>query len=274
MNKYILEFRDGSKSIQIADSPKEALIKAFDKKINISKVKNADSANVRVSKSNGPINYYNYTIVNEKITLYHGSISGIKGDIKPISSEICDFGKGFYMATNKEYAMCNALSLDKNGSGHLYKLDVILNNTKNYIFNNIEIWALYTAYNRGLIHNIKKYKKLIEIAKTINKHDVVIGPIADDRSAYAFQRFTEGSMTDKCLIHCIKHFNLGEQYVFKRKCNNIKIISHKILDGDNYNKIAHNKRVRVGTSVKIVEQYEKQFRRDGKYIDELLEAYK
>ena len=31
--------------------------------------------------------------------LFHGSKSGIKGDISPLSREHCDFGKGFYMGT-------------------------------------------------------------------------------------------------------------------------------------------------------------------------------
>lgn len=35
------------------------------------------------------------------ITLYHGSKSGIKGEIAPLSREKCDFGKGFYMGTEE-----------------------------------------------------------------------------------------------------------------------------------------------------------------------------
>ena len=38
---------------------------------------------------------------NEIVTLYHGSKSGIRGAIAPISRERCDFGKGFYMGTDR-----------------------------------------------------------------------------------------------------------------------------------------------------------------------------
>lgn len=38
---------------------------------------------------------------NESVTLYHGSKSGIRGAIAPISRKHCDFGKGFYMGTNR-----------------------------------------------------------------------------------------------------------------------------------------------------------------------------
>lgn len=38
---------------------------------------------------------------NEMVTLYHGSKSGICGAIVPVSREHCDFGKGFYMGTDR-----------------------------------------------------------------------------------------------------------------------------------------------------------------------------
>lgn len=46
----------------------------------------------------------------EIVTLYHGSRSGIRGAIAPISRERCDFGKGFYMGTDKSQPLtliCN-----------------------------------------------------------------------------------------------------------------------------------------------------------------------
>jgi hypothetical protein len=33
--------------------------------------------------------------------LYHGSKSGINGEIAPNSRSVCDFGRGFYMGTDK-----------------------------------------------------------------------------------------------------------------------------------------------------------------------------
>ncbi len=38
--------------------------------------------------------------MNETV-LYHGSKNGIKGDAAPISRDKCDFGKDFYMGTEK-----------------------------------------------------------------------------------------------------------------------------------------------------------------------------
>ncbi len=42
---------------------------------------------------------------NESVTLYHGSKSGIRGAIAPISRKRCDFGKGFYMGTDRTQQM-------------------------------------------------------------------------------------------------------------------------------------------------------------------------
>ena len=39
---------------------------------------------------------------SKRMILFHGSKSGIKGPIAPISRERCDFGKGFYMG-NEPY---------------------------------------------------------------------------------------------------------------------------------------------------------------------------
>lgn len=38
---------------------------------------------------------------DEVVTLYHGSKSGICGAIAPISRKRCDFGKGFYMGSDR-----------------------------------------------------------------------------------------------------------------------------------------------------------------------------
>ena len=36
-----------------------------------------------------------------RMRLYHGSKSGIVGEIAPTSRDVCDFGKGFYMGTER-----------------------------------------------------------------------------------------------------------------------------------------------------------------------------
>ena len=60
----------------------------------------------------------------EKIILYHGSKSGIKGSIAPISRERCDFGKGFYMGT-KPYHPLTMISDFEESKFYVISLDMI-----------------------------------------------------------------------------------------------------------------------------------------------------
>lgn len=41
----------------------------------------------------------NISLSKGRVLLYHGSKSGIVGEIEPKSRPQCDFGKGFYMGT-------------------------------------------------------------------------------------------------------------------------------------------------------------------------------
>lgn len=55
----------------------------------------------------------------ESLILYHGSKSGIKGPIAPISRDRCDFGKGFYMGTDP-YSIPSKTPLRKTGGVFLW----------------------------------------------------------------------------------------------------------------------------------------------------------
>lgn len=63
----------------------------------------------------------------ETITLYHDSKSGIDGAIAPASRRRCDFGKGFYMGTDRT----QPLTLICNYPGaKLYTLSLALSGLK------------------------------------------------------------------------------------------------------------------------------------------------
>ena len=82
-----------------------------------------------------------------RVLLYHGSKSGIKGAIEPKSRARCDFGKGFYMGTEPGQALtliCDyekskfyIVSLDMNG---LDTLDVSVGMD----------WAMMVARNKKI----------------------------------------------------------------------------------------------------------------------------
>lgn len=80
------------------------------------------------------------------ITLYHGSKSGIRGEIAPISRERCDFGKGFYMGTDRAQPLTLICNYPK---AILYTLRVDLSNLNIYDVRVGMEWALLIAFHRG-----------------------------------------------------------------------------------------------------------------------------
>ena len=82
---------------------------------------------------------------SETVTLYHGSRSGICGTIAPISRVRCDFGKGFYMGTDRSQPLtliCNY------PDAKIYTLNVELAGLQILDLEAGLDWALLVAYNR------------------------------------------------------------------------------------------------------------------------------
>ena len=154
------------------------------------------------------------------VTLYHGSKSGIHGTIAPISRERCDFGKGFYMGTDRTQPLtliCNY------PNAKIYTLNVNLSCLK---ILNIETgldWALLVAYNRGKMESIKH--------SAIYDRYMIIGYIANDRMFVVLDRFFNGEITDVALINSLSALKLGKQYVAltEKACQNIKFLMNTNL---------------------------------------------
>ncbi|MDR0697411.1 MAG: DUF3990 domain-containing protein [Christensenellaceae bacterium] len=164
--------------------------------------------------------------VNNKVVLYHGSKSGIAGDIKPISRDRCDFGKGFYMGTQIHQTMTLLYSFEKSV---LYALELDLSGLRVLRIATGIDWAMLVAYSRGKLEGCigtaiyEKYKKMLE------GYDVIVGDIANDRMFYVLDRFFMGDITDKGLVESLSALKLGEQYVAltEKACKQIKIIANE-----------------------------------------------
>ena len=57
---------------------------------------------------------------SQKVILYHGSKSGIRGPVAPISREHCDFGKGFYLGESL-FQSASFVSSNKDSSIYIFK---------------------------------------------------------------------------------------------------------------------------------------------------------
>lgn len=210
--------------------------------------------------------------------LYHGSKSGIKGQIAPGSRERCDFGKGFYLGDIPEQPQ----GLIAEHKDHVfYEIDFQPEglNTKEFrddYADQID-WALFIAYNRdktlftGNDILIQKYEMYN------NTYDVIIGLIADDSMIPTLTQFFNGDISDKVMLECLKMVRLGKQYVLKtaKACSNdhIKIISSRTLTFKEKKMAtaqASHRKDRMSSELSAIKA---RYRRDPsvKYFDEIIE---
>lgn len=215
-------------------------------------------------------NRINSEMVNEdKLILFHGSKEGINGDIKPISKDRCDFGRGFYMGDNPVQPL--TLTCDFKDS----KFYIVSLNTNNLKIKDIKLdldWAFLIAYNRGFLNDVKdtdfynKYKKMLDGV------DIAIGYIADDRMFVVLDSFFKGTMTDVALLKCLSALKLGKQYVAltNKATNNIKIektIDLLWIEKEVIKKESENNRQE---GILLANQISKEYRRQGRFFDEII----
>lgn len=207
------------------------------------------------------------------IKLYHGSKKGINGKIRPVSRANCDFGKGFYMGTEK-YRPLTLICNFPNAS--IYTVELDLDGLK---ILNLEIdieWAMFVAYNRGKMDSAKNtdiYKKYSALSEG---YDLIIGYIANDRMFYVLDRFFAGDITDIALISSLAALNLGKQYVAvtQKACDRIKITSERRLSEFERKELILLSGVNRENGISKANEICREHRRDGLYFDEILKGRK
>ena len=203
------------------------------------------------------------------VVLYHGSKSGIKGPIAPISREHCDFGKGFYMGT-EPYQPLTLISDFEQSKFYIISMDMTgLRVLK--VKPDLE-WAMLVAYNRGKMDGVRGTSLYEHYAAMSKGYDVIVGSIANDRMFYVLDNFFQGIITDKALVMSLSALQLGEQYVAttEKACKHVKIeteieLSH--LERFFLRDLSESNRVKgINLAVEICRDY----RREGRYFDEIL----
>ena len=208
-------------------------------------------------------------IGNEKVILYHGSKSGIDGDILPISRELCDFGKGFYMGTEKSQPLTLICNFPK---AKLYTVEVDL--TGLHVLD-IEVgidWALLIAFHRGKMENIKDSAICNKYRSMSKNYDLVIGYIANDRMFVVLDRFFSGDITDIALINSLSALKLGRQYVAitQKACSQIKVIDVKEIGSKERDELRLASEKNREEGIVKADEICKKYRRDGRFFDEII----
>lgn len=206
---------------------------------------------------------------SEIMTLYHGSKSGIRGAIAPLSRKQCDFGRGFYMGTEKSQPLtliCNY------PNAVLYTLNVDLSGLK---ILDMEVgldWALLIAFHRGKMESVKNSMIYDKFSNLSRNYDIIAGYIANDRMFMVLDRFFYGEISDLALINSLSALRLGKQYVAltEKACKQIKIIdSHEISEFDR-EKLKSESMLNRSKGIAMANEICRKYRREGRFFDEIL----
>lgn len=202
--------------------------------------------------------------------LFHGAKRKLELPVDLSHSKYTnDFGNGFYLGEKFEQASAYI----SNGSGtdvYVFKLDI--SNLNVIHFNVDQEWMIAIAYYRGQLKKYENHKYIQNIIEKINKADVIVAPIVDNRMFQTISEFIEGYITDLQCQHSLSATILGRQYVLKtnKAIDALDLISTLYLCDEEKKSIYTNRlkdNLVAQDKVKIARI---EFKNQGKYIDEVL----
>ena len=210
------------------------------------------------------------TIEEGRTLLYHGSKSGLVGDIAPKSRERCDFGKGFYMGTTPEQPLTLICDFEES---RFYAVSIDTSELRTVEISTDIDWAMVVAYHRGRMEQIKGSDFYNRYNAMTSGKDLAIGSIANDKMFYVIDNFFLGNITDTALVSSLSALQLGKQYVAltEKACAKIKIekeIELSFFDKKILRKKSEENRQR---GIDLANEICKLHRRQGKFFDEILD---
>lgn len=207
------------------------------------------------------------------LTLYHGSKSGLDGQICPSSRATCDFGKGFYMGDDShqpQTLICRA------AKPKLYQLEFDTSELVCRDLGSDALWALFVALNRGAMleyADTPLFARLRELSRSV---DVFSGRIANDRVFVTVQMFLERTITLETLSEVLKAVNPGCQYcaVTSAACSHVRVVSERQLTTEECARLWEKSELQRHRAVELTNRIVDARRRaDGIFFDELCEKY-
>ena len=227
-----------------------------------------DMTIARVNKEAKELN-----VPNDRVLLYHGSKKGIVGKIAPISRDKCDFGKGFYMGTDPAQPLTLICDFEKST---FYVVSIKTDN-----LNTLKVpadidWAMLVAYHRGRMERINTTEFYDKYSKMDENKDVIIGSIANDKMFYVLDNFFLGNITDLALVKSLSALQLGEQYVAvtEKACDEIKIEKEIEISYMERRFLQDRSEENRAKGVRLANDICKNYRREGKFFDEILDEAK
>lgn len=207
---------------------------------------------------------------NNKV-LFHGSKSNeinFPLDLS-YSKSNNDFGVGFYLGENYRQA---ATYIANGNSVSVYAFNLNLNGLRIKKFNVDKEWMIAIAYYRGWLKEYLNHPYVDKIISSVNEHDIIIAPIADNRMFDIISEFVRGEITDLQCEHALAATNLGFQYVLKSEnaLKNISLIKPLYVCSREKEKLVNLRLEMSDLSQDKVRVARIEYRGKGQYIDELL----
>lgn len=205
-----------------------------------------------------------------RMLLYHGSKSGLKGRVAPVSRENCDFGKGFYMGTMPEQVLTLVCQYQE---AKLYVVSVDMAELNILNVDTDFDWAMFVAYNRGKMEEAKGSTFYGKYESYAHDKDLVTGNIADDRMFFVIDNFFRGLITDAALVNSLSALKMGDQYVAitDKACDAVRIekeIEISVLEKEALRDRANDNRKK---GIELADSICRKARREGRFFDEIIE---
>lgn len=205
------------------------------------------------------------------IILFHGSKAGFDGTLSlEKSKKANDFGKGFYCGESLEQS---AMFVSNYPDSSLYIVDFDQADL-NYINLSVERdWMLMIAYFRGKLNEYEEHPIIQEILSRLEGVDYIVAPIADNRMFEIIDSFIAGEITDVQCRYCLSATDLGKQYVFRtqKALDHIRIIRKCYLSSTEKKMYLDTKSEELHDSNNKSKIAKKQYRNQGRYIEEILQ---
>lgn len=107
---------------------------------------------------------------------------------------------------------------------YAFKLDI--SSLKIKRFNISKEWLLIIAYYRGWLGRYMNNPLIKKIKNEVERSDIIIAPIADNRKFEIISQFARAELTDLQCVYSLAAMNIGMQYVIRtnKAINNLSLI--------------------------------------------------
>ncbi|MCR4951144.1 MAG: DUF3990 domain-containing protein [Solobacterium sp.] len=203
-----------------------------------------------------------------EVLFFHGSKYGIN-EIDPFGSKNdSDFSHGFYCSRQLDSAS-SFVAEYKSSSVYIFKAD--LSKLNCFVLNCSLDWMLAISYYRRKISAYKNEPHIQNMIRQLEKADVIIAPIADNKMFEVLNQFASGEITSDQALHSLSASRLGDQYVFRteKAVRKLSFLDRFYLcdeERNNAGLFSRDNENIIQTKLKLAKR---EFRNQGKYIDEL-----